>query len=314
MIRLSVFVEEVVHRAQQQPQDLPPPARTGLADSPADSPSAARPTFLCRQCRPAPVPAVPRQSPGSRNSRRQRRASGYLAGDIERLQHRRLLRKQAALHLARNLHFLLDPSLGVDSFGHLSASEMLRIAIPAWLATDASSRLSRAEYGSSERRGPSTTSPCNSPSLDPRIGTRHSAPRFSSGVPRSVAGFTSTGSLRPANRVCSPALSGRSAAFSGRFPAYARSYPLTREQVNVQRHGMQRFLYLAMQQCCQPLAIGDRQRGRGQRLQNLLCVVGAAEKRSVQPRSHMAVHLRRARDEQHPRTSRRSESRLAFRR
>ena len=38
---------------------------------------------------------------------------------------------------------------------------MLRMAMPAWLATDASSRLSRAEYGSSDSRGPSTASPCS---------------------------------------------------------------------------------------------------------------------------------------------------------
>ena len=48
------------------------------------------------------------------------------------------------------------------------------MAMPAWLATEASRRLSLVEYGSSESRGPSTATPCNWPSLEPRIGTRHS--------------------------------------------------------------------------------------------------------------------------------------------
>ena len=64
-----------------------------------------------------------------------------------------------------------------------SASVMLRMAMPAWLATEASRRLSLVEYGSSESRAPSTIPPCSSPSLEPRIGTMHSGCSGSNCVP-----------------------------------------------------------------------------------------------------------------------------------
>ena len=164
------------------------------------------------------------------------------AGAFQRLQRRRLLRQKPALHLARNLHFLL----GCDArppcvWAIFSASVMLRMAMPAWLATDASKRLSMAEYGLF--REPRSEH-------EPALAIAHRwnrgsapdipAPAAASWVPCISSGISSSGPLRSASIGNIPARRWRASSLP---PAGCRrrrrNCPVAVVQVNKHRLRMQ---------------------------------------------------------------------------
>ena len=138
-----------------------------------------------------------------------------------------------------------------------SAMVMLRMAMPAWLATDASSRLSLVEYGSSDNLGPSTAQSLQLALA--RAANRYQALRLQRLQLRSVHSFG-----KQFQRIAAVRQFGESwLAPVRKCPCFCWRIARVRLQlsadrlrkVHVHRTGMQRILNLIMQQRGQVLHV-----------------------------------------------------------